>query len=104
MLSRVVSAGFPVGRPWISLGQLGAIAFMKYISAFISFVFVFTGVFFLAGWFLMPHLPPVPDHPVSAFESEFWKDNWIGYVLGAVFGGLSARSVLKKAAKKRGET
>ena len=75
---------------------------MKYISAFVSFAFVFVGVFFLAGWFLMPHLPPVPVQPVSAFEAEFWKDNWIGYLLGAVLGGLSARSVLKKAAKKNG--
>ena len=77
---------------------------MKYISAFVSFAFVFAGVFFLAGWFLMPHLPPVPDHPVSIFEGEYWKNNWIGYLLGAVLGGLSARSVLKKAAKKGGES
>ena len=79
---------------------LGDFVFMKYISAFISFAFVFVGVFFLAGWFLMPHLPPVPDHPVSVFEADYWKDNWIGYLLGAVLGGWSARSVLKKAAKK----
>jgi hypothetical protein len=77
---------------------------MKYISAFISFAFVFAGVFFIAGLFLMPHLPPVPDHPVSVFESEYWKDNWSGYLLGAVFGGLSARSVLKKAAMEGGES
>jgi hypothetical protein len=76
---------------------------MKYFSAFVSFAFVFAGVFFLAGWFLMPHLPPVPDHPVSAFEAGFWKDNWIGYLLGAVLGGLSVRSILKKE-KKGGKT
>ncbi|MEW6249258.1 MAG: hypothetical protein AB1716_01310 [Planctomycetota bacterium] len=74
---------------------------MKYVSASISFAFVFAGVFVLAGLFLMPHLPPVPERPVSAFEGEFWIDNWAGYVLGAVLGGLSARSVLKKAATKR---
>jgi Na+/phosphate symporter len=73
---------------------------MKYISAFVSFAFVFAGAFFLAGWFLMPHLPPIPDHPVSVFESDYWRDNWIGYLLGATLGGLSARSVLKKATKK----
>jgi drug/metabolite transporter (DMT)-like permease len=73
---------------------------MKYFSASISFLFVFAGIFFIAGWFLMPHLPPVPDHPVSAFEAEYWKDNWIGYLLGAVFGLLSARSVLKKAKRE----
>jgi len=77
---------------------------MKYVSALISFAFVFAAVFILAGWFLMPHLPPVPDHPVSVFEGEYWKDNWIGYLLGAVLGGLSARAVLKKpATKKLGE-
>ena len=73
---------------------------MKYVSAFISFAFVFAGVFFLAGWFLMPYLPPVPDHPVSFVEAEYWKDNWAGSVLGFVLGALSARSVLKKAAMK----
>jgi Na+/phosphate symporter len=74
---------------------------MKYVSAAISFLFVFAGVFFLAGWFLMPHLPPVPDHPVSAFEAEYWKDNWIGYLLGAILGFLSARSVMKKANREK---
>lgn len=73
---------------------------MIYIRTLFSFVFVFVGIFFLAGLFLMPHLPPVPDHPVSAFEAEFWKDNWIGYLLGAVIGGFSARSTLKKNSKK----
>jgi hypothetical protein len=77
---------------------------MKYISAFISFAFVFAGVFFLAGLFLMPHLPPVPDHPIYVFEGEYWEDNWIGYLLGTVLGGFSARSILKKAAKKEGAT
>jgi hypothetical protein len=77
---------------------------MQYISASISFAFVFAGVFFLAGLFLMPHLPPVPDHLVSAFETEFWSNNWIGYLLGVVLGTLSARSVLKKTKRKGGET
>jgi hypothetical protein len=76
---------------------------MKHISAFISFAVVFVGVFLLAGWFLMPYLPPVPDHPVSIFEGEYWKDNWIGSLLGAALGGLSARSVLKKAAKRKAD-
>ena len=73
---------------------------MKYFSAFISFAFVFAGVFFVAGLFLMPHLPPVPTRPVTVFEVDYWKDNWIGYLLGAILGALSARSVLKKEAKK----
>jgi hypothetical protein len=74
---------------------------MKYVSATISFLFVFAGVFFVAGWWLMPHLPPVPDHPVSALEAEYWKDNWIGYLLGTVLGALSARSVIKKADREK---
>ncbi|MGO8745234.1 MAG: hypothetical protein ACLQNE_04520 [Thermoguttaceae bacterium] len=64
---------------------------MKYLSAFISFIFVFAAVFFVAGWFLMP--------PAHVFELEYWKDHWIAYLLGAVFGGLSARSVLRKEPK-----
>jgi drug/metabolite transporter (DMT)-like permease len=74
---------------------------MKYVSASISFLFVFIGVFFLAGWFLMPYLPPIPNRPVSVFENEYWIDNWIGLLLGIVLGGLSAISVLKKANKKK---
>ena len=74
---------------------------MRYVSAAGSFLFVFVGVFFLAGWFLMPHLPPVPDTPVSVFEGRYWVDNWIGVVLGAPMGLLSARSVLRKAGAKQ---
>lgn len=77
---------------------------MKYISAFISFVFVFTVAFWLdfyVSWFLGLY-PPARDHPVTVFEH--CKDYWIGCLLGAVLGSLSARSVLKKAAKKDGAT
>jgi len=49
----------------------------------------------------MPHLPPTPDHPVTVFEGEYWKDNWAGYLLGLILGGLSARSVLREASKER---
>jgi hypothetical protein len=65
---------------------------MKYVSAFVSFIFVFAGVFFITGWFLMP--------PVHVFELEYCKNHWVGYLLGAVLGGLSARSVLRKGRKK----
>lgn len=71
------------------------------ISAIVSFCFVSIGVFLLAGWFLMPHLPPIPDRPVSAFEFEYWQDNWIGLLLGPVFGALSALSVIRKAKRMR---
>jgi uncharacterized protein (DUF2062 family) len=69
---------------------------MKHVSAAISFVVVFVFVFILGGLFLMPHLPPVPDHPVTAFEAEYWTTNWAGALLGIILGALSARSVLKK--------
>lgn len=61
-----------------------------------SFIVVFVIGFVLGGWFLMPHLPPVPDHPVSAFEAEYWTANWAGALLGLILGGLSAWSVLRK--------
>jgi len=64
---------------------------MKYLSAFTSFIFVFAAVFFIASWFLMP--------PAHVFELEYWKDHWIGYLLGAILGGLSAYSVLRKERK-----
>jgi hypothetical protein len=69
---------------------------MKYVSAFISFIFVFAAVFFITSWFLMS--------PAHVFELEYWKGHWMGYLLGPFFGGLSAYSVLWKERKKeRGE-
>jgi hypothetical protein len=76
---------------------------MKYSRAFCSFAFVFLGVFILAGWFLMPWLPPYPDHQVRVFEGEYWTDNWVGCLLGTILGALSVRSTLKIAAKKEGK-
>jgi len=69
---------------------------MKYLSAIVSFVIVFIFVFFLGGWFLMPYLPPVPDHPVTVFEAEYWITNWAGVILGIILGGLSARTIIRK--------
>lgn len=74
---------------------------MRTTNAIISFVVVFAGCFFLGGWFLMPHLPPVPPRPVTVFELEYWTTNWAGALLGLVLGGLSARSVLKKGRASR---
>jgi len=68
----------------------------------VSFIVVFVIGFVLGGWFLMPHLPPVPDHPVTVFEAKYWTTNWAGAVLGLLLGGLSARSVLKKQRKQAG--
>jgi succinate dehydrogenase hydrophobic anchor subunit len=73
---------------------------MKYFSALFSFAFVFAMVFILAGWVLMPILPPYPDHEVRVFEGEYWKNNWVGYLLGTILGVLSAHSALKRATKK----
>ncbi len=71
-------------------------------KAVVSFIVVFVFAFFLGGWFLMPHLPPVPDHPVTVFEAEYWTTNWVGALLGIVLGRLSARSVLKKRPARPG--
>jgi uncharacterized protein (DUF2062 family) len=73
---------------------------MRYLSAIISFVVLFVFAFALGGFFLMPFLPPTPDHSVHFFEAEYWTTNWAGIVLGLVLGGLSARSLLKGASTK----
>ena len=73
---------------------------MRYILAFISFAFVFAGVFFLTGWFLRPHLPPVADQAFSVVEARYWETNWVGWLLGITLGGFSALLVLSKAAEK----
>ena len=70
---------------------------MRIIHATVSFAVVFALAFFLGGWFLMLHLPPVPNHRVSVFELEYWTTNWAGALLGLVLGMLSARSALRKA-------
>jgi hypothetical protein len=71
-------------------------------KAIVSFIVVFVIGFVLGGWFLMPHLPPTPDHPVTVFEAEYWTTNWAGALLGLLLGGLSAWSVLKKQRKQAG--
>jgi hypothetical protein len=62
---------------------------MKTVHPIISAIFVFIGVFFLAGWFVLPHVPPVPARPVSALELAYWTHNGIGLLLGLVAGGLA---------------
>ena len=44
----------------------------------------------------MPHLPPIPDRPISVYELEYWTDNWAAALLGLILAGLSARLVIKK--------
>jgi hypothetical protein len=69
---------------------------MRAILSLFSFLVIFILGFFLGGWFLMPHLPPVPDHPVSALELEYWTTNWAGTVLGLLLAGLSAWSSARR--------
>jgi hypothetical protein len=73
---------------------------VRLITATLAFLVIFAIVFFLAGWFLSPHLPPTPKAPVTVFELAYWTDNWAGAVLGAVLGGLSARASLKSKPAK----
>jgi uncharacterized membrane protein AbrB (regulator of aidB expression) len=65
---------------------------MRYVSAGVAFFVVFACAFVLGGWFLMPHLPPTPDHFVNVFDLEYWTDNWAGALLGIALGAMSARS------------
>jgi hypothetical protein len=77
---------------------------VRYLTAGISFAIVFLIVFVLAGWFVLPHVPPTPAEPVSAFELSYWIDNWPGYLGGLVLGALSARATLKKTPSRSSET
>lgn len=29
----------------------------------------------------MPHLPPIPDRPISVYELDYWTDNWAGALI-----------------------
>ena len=83
------------GRP-LNFPPLGrSVSVMNYVSAAVSFLFVFAVVFILGGLFLMPYLPPVPSRPVGVFEPAYWTTNWAGTLLGLLLGTLSARSALK---------
>lgn len=68
----------------------------KLLSALVSFAIVFICVFMLCGWFVMPHLPSVPEIPPSMYEPQFWLSNWAGIAMGLGLGLISARSVMKK--------
>jgi hypothetical protein len=75
---------------------------MRLALDIVSALLVFLFAFVLAGWFLMPHLPPVPSRPVSVWEPAYWVDNWIGVLLGLVLGGLSLRA--SRARHSRGDS
>ncbi len=78
----------------------------KLIAAAISFVLVFTCVFVLSGWFVMPYLPSMSEITADVRDPQFWTSNWAGVGLGALMGLVSARSVLssKKKGKKKART
>ena len=69
----------------------------KLVSALLSFVVVFVCVFILSDMFLMPHLPAMPEVQVGSVATS----NWVGIVLGAFLGWLSAKSILRTKKKKR---
>jgi hypothetical protein len=64
----------------------------------LSAVVVFGCVFFLAGYLLMPHLPPTPSRPVTVFEGGYWLTNWAGLVLGIVAVAVNV-ALLKRSAR-----
>ncbi|HEX2973158.1 MAG TPA: hypothetical protein VHP11_12550 [Tepidisphaeraceae bacterium] len=68
------------------------------LSEILSAVVVFGCVFFLAGYLLMPHLPPTPSRPVTVFEREYWLTNWVGLVLGIVAVAVNV-ALLKRSAR-----
>ena len=72
------------------LAQL-AHAYVMILRLFNSIV-VFLFVFFLSGWFLMPHLPPFPLQQTSIFELNYWTTNWAGAILGTIASTISHMS------------
>ncbi|MEM0983415.1 MAG: hypothetical protein AAGI17_05655 [Planctomycetota bacterium] len=77
---------------------------MTLFKAILSFAVVFVIAFVLAGWFILPHVPPTPSQPVSAVEGAYWLPNWAGYIAGVVLGGLSARATLKSTKKRHSKS
>ena len=69
---------------------------MRWPIAALAFLVSFAAIFLLAGWFILPHVPPTPAQPVSAMTLAYWLPNWPGYVLGLIIGLLSARATLRE--------
>lgn len=62
---------------------------LKVLMAAISFGVVFISLFFICGWFIMPHVPPYPETEAHPFEVRYWIDNWVGLIVGASCGAIS---------------
>ncbi len=73
---------------------------MKIFESILSFLLIFVLVFVLAGWFLMPYLPPTPKHTITIFDIEYWTRNWAGALLGIILGVLSTWLTTKKSNRK----
>ena len=68
---------------------------MKWCNAVFSFLLVTTGVFFIAGWCLLP-APSLVEAEQSRWDRlqvlarMDWPHNWWGYGLGPPMGVVSA--------------
>ncbi len=71
----------------------------KLFSAILSFVIVFACVFLLSAWLVTPHMPTMPEVPAAVYDPQFWATHWVGTLLGALVGLMSARSVMKRKKK-----
>ena len=78
---------------------------MKWCNAALSFLLVTAGIFFVAGWCLLP------EPKLSALETSRWdrlarlsdmdwRANTWGFVLGPVCGSLSAWLTIRNANRK----
>ena len=80
---------------------------MKWLNAAFSFLLVAGGVFFIAGWCLLP--VPKVDEPEQSRTDRFrvlarmdWARNWHGFALGPPLGALSAWLTIRKASRNSG--
>ncbi len=78
---------------------------MKWLHTAWSFLFVSAGVFFVAGWCLLP-APLIAQPETSRWErlevlgSMDWAHNWWGFALGPACGGLSVWLTNRKPRRK----
>jgi len=74
---------------------------MKWINAVCSFLLVAVGVFFIAGWCLLP-APDISTSETSRADRlrvlahMDWAHNWWGFALGPAVGAASAWLTIRK--------
>ncbi len=78
---------------------------MKWLQATWRFVFVSAGVFFIAGWCLLP--TPLLTQPedsrwdrLELLQRMDWPHNWWGYALGPAAGAFSVWLTFRRAGRK----